>query len=354
MPDITLIPADTLQTIDTVINALSEVKKEVVYTVTAPNGEDEKTYKLTFFFTRNNDAALISVTIADEKYTFSETKYTETIFLPFGTESLYTTEDISAIVTSDPLATNEVTMDEEGTFTIHVTAQDETTDRTYTIYQELGKDTLNTLAMIYLDDAELEHFEPTNTDVYVYKLRSGAGIPNIRVLPSSETVTIETNSEELEDGTFAILHKNQPGDTVTIECSAENGDIRTYRIYFEVSGINYGRPHPSENDVFLRRYGKSQVFVATINSDVTFILYDQAGRLISSNKVPVADPNDIEAAKYALRDSESDGGDRKDVLLDVVDINCGLLININPGQIYFYTFMSGGGNFKSGKIIAMP
>ena len=354
LPDITLIPADTLQTIDTVINALSEVKKEVVYTVTAPNGEDEKTYKLTFFFTRNNDAALISVTIADEKYTFSETKYTETIFLPFGTESLYTTEDISAIVTSDPLATNEVTMDEEGTFTIHVTAQDETTDRTYTIYQELGKDTLNTLAMIYLDDAELEHFEPTNTDVYVYKLRSGAGIPNIRVLPSSETVTIETNSEELEDGTFAILHKNQPGDTVTIECSAENGDIRTYRIYFEVSGINYGRPHPSENDVFLRRYGKSQVFVATINSDVTFILYDQAGRLISSNKVPVADPNDIEAAKYALRDSESDGGDRKDVLLDVVDINCGLLININPGQIYFYTFMSGGGNFKSGKIIAMP
>ena len=354
LPDITLIPADTLQTIDTVINALSEVKKEVVYTVTAPNGEDEKTYKLTIFFTRNNDAALISVTIADEKYTFSETKYTETIFLPFGTESLYTTEDISAIVTSDPLATNEVTMDEEGTFTIHVTAQDETTDRTYTIYQELGKDTLNTLDMIYLDDAELEHFEPTNTDVYVYKLRSGAGIPNIRVLPSSETVTIETNSEEQEDGTFAILHKNQPGDTVTIECSAENGDIRTYRIYFEVSGINYGRPHPSENDVFLRRYGKSQVFVATINSDVTFILYDQAGRLISSNKVPVADPNDIEAAKYAQRDSESDGGDRKDVLLDVVDISCGLLININPGQIYFYSFMSGGGNFKSGKIIAMP
>jgi len=354
LPDITLIPADTLQTIDTVINALSEVKKEVIYTVTAPNGEDEKTYKLTIFFTRNNDAALISVTIADEKYTFSETKYTETIFLPFGTESLYTTEDISAIVTSDPLATNEVTMDEEGTFTIHVTAQDETTDRTYTIYQELGKDTLNTLDMIYLDDAELEHFEPTNTDVYVYKLRSGAGIPNIRVLPSSETVTIETNSEEQEDGTFAILHKNQPGDTVTIECSAENGDIRTYRIYFEVSGINYGRPHPSENDVFLRRYGKSQVFVATINSDVTFILYDQAGRLISSNKVPVADPNDIEAAKYALHDSESDGGDRKDVLLDVVDISCGLLININPGQIYFYSFMSGGGNFKSGKIIAMP
>ena len=42
LPDITLIPADTLQTIDTVINALSEVKKEVIYTVTAPNGEDKR------------------------------------------------------------------------------------------------------------------------------------------------------------------------------------------------------------------------------------------------------------------------------------------------------------------------
>ena len=245
-------------------------------------------------------------------------------------------------------------MDENGTFTIHVWAQDETTDRTYTIYQELGKDTLNTLEMIYLDDVEMENFDPDNNGVYIYRLRDGAGIPNIRVLPSSETVTIESNSEELEDGTYTILHKNQPGDTVKIECSAANGDIRTYRILFEVSGINYGRPHPSEKDVFLRRYGKSQVFVATINSDVLFQLYDQAGRLISSNKVPVADPNDIEAAKYALRDSENDGGGQKDILLDVVDISCGLLININPGQIYFYTFMSSGGHFKSGKIIAMP
>ena len=354
LPDITLIPADTLQTIDTVINALSEVKKEVIYTVTAPNGEDEKTYKLTFFFTRNNDASLISVTIADEKYEFSGTKFSETIFLPFGTEDLYTTEDITAVVKSDPKATHVIEMDENGTFTILVTAQDEKTTWNYTIYQELGKDTLNTLEMIYLDDIEMENFDPDNSGVYIYRLRDGAGIPNIRVLPSSETVTVESNSAEMEDGTFTILHKNQPGDTVKIECSAANGDIRTYRIFFEVSGINYGRPHPSDKDVFLRRYGKSQVFVATINSDVTFFLYDQAGRLISSNKVPVADPNDIEAAKYALRDSENDGGGQKDILLDVVDISCGLLININPGQIYFYSFMSGGGHFKSGKIIAMP
>ena len=354
IPEITLILADTLQLIDTVYNDLSEVKKEVVYTVTAPNGENEKTYKLTFFFTRNNDASLTSVTVGDYTIEFSETKYSETIVLPFGTENKYTTEDISEIVTSDPLATKEIEENEEGTITIRVIAQDETTDRTYTIYQEFGKDTCNTLQMIYLDEIELEHFAPESDSVYVYKLKNGAGIPSITVLRTSENVTIETNSEELEDGTFAILHKNQPGDTVLIECVSLSGKKRVYRIYFEVSGINYGRPHPTENDVFLRRYGKDQLFVTTINSDVAFILYDQAGRQLLVTKVPVADPNDIEVAKYALKDNEDDGGQGKDVLLDVIDLSCGLLIDINPGQIYFYAFVSSGGYFKNGKIIAMP
>ena len=173
-------------------------------------------------------------------------------------------------------------------------------------------------------------------------------------MKTSENVSIETDSKELEDGTYAIMHKNQPGDTIQIECVSLSGEKRIYRIYFEVSGINYGRPHPSANDVFLRRVGKSQLFVAAINSDVTFMLYDQAGRQLLAEKVPVADPNDIEVAKSAFKDNEEDGGQGKDVLLDVIDFSCGKLIDIKPGQIYFYGFISTNGYFKSGKIIAMP
>lgn len=353
VPEIKFIPADTLQRVVRTDNDLTLVKKEVLLTVISPNEENETVYKLTFEFERNNDAVLNSVTVGDYTLEFSDMKFTETILLPFGTENLYTAEDISEIVTSDPLATNEVSMDEAGTITIRVLAQDETTDRTYTIYQEVGKDTCNTLQMIYLNEIELENFAPEKDTVYVYKLKSTDGIPNITVLPTSDSVKIK-DAEELEDGTFMISHKNQPGDTVSIECTALNGKKRVYRIYFEVSDIHYGRTYPTENDVFLRRYGNDQLFVATINSDITFVLYDQASRQISVNKVPVAGPNDIETAKYSFKDSEEEGGQGKDVLLKVIDFSCGLLININPGQIYFYSFISGGKHIKSGKIIAMP
>ena len=84
------------------------------------------------------------------------------------------------------------------------------------------------------------------------------------------------------------------------------------------------------------------------------MLYDQAGRQLLAEKVPVADPNDIEVAKSAFKDNEEDGGQGKDVLLDVIDFSCGKLIDIKPGQIYFYGFISTNGYFKSGKIIAMP
>ncbi len=354
VPEIKCIPADTLQHVEMVENELSVVKKEVLILVVSPNEENETVYKLTFVFNRNNDASLTSVTVGEQTIEFAEMEYTETISLPFGTETKYTLEDITEIVTGDPLAKKEVALDEEGTITIRVIAQDETTDRTYTIYQELGKDTCNTLQMIYLDELELEGYMPDLDTVYVYKLKNGAGIPSITVMKTSENVAIETDSKELEDGTYAIMHKNQPGDTIQIECVSLSGEKRIYRIYFEVSGINYGRPHPSANDVFLRRVGKSQLFVAAINSDVTFMLYDQAGRQLLAEKVPVADPNDIEVAKSAFKDNEEDGGQGKDVLLDVIDFSCGKLIDIKPGQIYFYGFISTNGYFKSGKIIAMP
>ena len=354
VPDIKPIVADTLQHIEMVENELSVVKKEVLILVVSPDEENETVYKLTFIFTRNNDASLTSVTVGDSIVVFDETQYVETITLPFGTESKYTKEDITKINTSDPLAKNEVEMDEEGTITIRVIAQDETTDRTYTIYQVIGKDTCNTLQMIYLNEIELENFAPNKDTVYVFKLKKGDGIPNITVLRTSDNVIIDSDGDELADGTYMIRPKNLPGDTVQIECKSLSGAKRVYRIYFEVSSIYYGRTYPTENDVFLRRYGKDQLFVVTINSDVTFVLYDQAGHQVSVNKVPVADPNDIEVAKTALIDGEDESGAGKDVVLNVTDYSCGLLININPGQIYFYSFLSGGRRIKSGKIIAMP
>ena len=87
--------------------------------------------------------------------------------------------------------------------------------------------------------------------------------------------------------------------------------------------------------------------MATIRKDVTFILYDQTGRMVNKVMVPDAEPNAIKV--------EQDGFDQ-DVLLNVdVDPNAGVLVDINPSQIYFYSFVKGRGKLiKSGKIIALP
>jgi hypothetical protein len=63
------------------------------------------------------------------------------------------------------------------------------------------------------------------------------------------------------------------------------------------------------------------------------------------NTVPTVDPNDAQV--YA------DMFD-KDVLNNVFGFQSGLIINIIPGQLYFYGFYSSDVKFKSGKIIAIP
>ena len=345
LPSMTIEKADSLQTVQISQQQVSKNEIQVIVHVIAPNGEDEGEYLLLFRFMRNDDALLTGINIAltDSTSTpikgFKSTTYNYTYVHPYGSDSSQfisaaNVKSMISYVKSDPLATDTMYVEENGTIRIVVTAQDEKTQNTYSILQTIGKDTVNLIKMIYLDDVEYADFTPEQT-FYVYKLRNGSGsCPTIKAIPMSENAEISITEMPVND-------------TTVIYCTAQDGSDRIYKIFFEESSVNDGLS-ASENDVFIRRVpGAYQLFVATIRKDVTFVLYDQYGHMVYYQQIPDAEPNAINVAQ---------DGFEKDVLLNVdVAPEAGVLIDIIPGQIYFYSFVKGTSAkiIKSGKIMAL-
>lgn len=349
LPDITVEKADSLQTIVIETETLKKTEKIVTVRVIAPNGEDEAEYKLFFDFLRNDDAFLTEIKTAVNDSTFALIKgfksntYSYIYEHPYGSDSSQfissaNVKEKIAYVKSDPLATDSIYVEANGTIRIVVTAQDEKTQSMYSIQQKIGKDTVDFIKMIYLDGEELAGFRPDSMN-YVYKLRNGSGsCPEITAVAMSGNAEVSITQKSVNETSFVICQSDRDKNT-------EN--YRTYRIYFEESTVNDGLT-ATERDVFIRRVaGACQLFVATIRKDVTFILYDQTGHMLYREMIPDAEPNAIKV--------EQDGFDQ-DVLLNVdVDPNAGVLVDINPNQIYFYSFVKGRGKLiKSGKIIALP
>lgn len=339
VPAMKIVKSDPFQTVtvDTVRKTeMDEI--EVLIHVLAPNNEDEAEYKLTFRFARNNDAALKDIKLRGESVKgFKSDKLDYPYAHPYGSDStvFFTKEDVT-IVKSDPLAKDSIYVEENGTIMIVITAQDKKTQSTYSIPQLIGKDTVNTLLMIYLDGEELQGFNPEET-FYTYVLMNGANAtPVVTAVATSDNAEISI--------TDCILGTN---DTTFIFCTAQDGTDRIYRIYFKATAVNDGLP-ATPTDVFIKRVkGANQLFVSTIRKNVAFALYDQMGHLVYLNDVPTADPNSAKVDKI---------GQETDILLNVdIDPTSGLLVDIIPGQIYFYSFIKSKKKIiTSGKIIAMP
>ena len=334
LPNIKVVLADSLQTMDSTYNHISRIETEVIIRIVAPNGEDESEYHLTFHFTLNNDAHVIDVLINGELWeNFQDIEGQQQYAHPFPSDStaFFTAEAIEPIL-SDPQATATVTVDENGVIAIKVVAQDEQTERTYSIRQTLGKDPDNTLKDLTLDGVTIRGFDPEVT-FYTYLLMEGEAVPTVAVVLNSSNADFDIN-------------KKPAGDTTLVTVTAQDGTDRVYAIYFQISGIN-DAAESLASTVFIHRVpGANQLFVSSIRKGVVFRLYDQAGRLVLHTPVQTANPNDVE---YGV-DNEG-----HDVLLNVTDYNSGTIVNILPSQIYFYSFIEAGvRKIKSGKIMALP
>ena len=333
LPSIEVVFSDSMQTADTTRHLLPNGDMQVDVVVTAPNGEDQAIYTLIFHFVKPSDAKLSAITVKEELIADFKPELTEYTFThPYGTpDSLFFTLDDITYELSDERATDTAYIDADHTIFITVLAQDGTTEMTYTIRQIVGKDSNNKLAWITLNGDSLAGFDP-DMDFYTYYLFEGTPVPEVKAQTASENAELD-------------IKEVSAGDTCVITCIAEDQSMRRYYIHFAISAINDGL-EPSANDVLLKRIpGTNKIMVGTLRKGVSFALYDQAGRMVNFQGVPVVDPNDAEVYTDA---------DNKDVLNNFNNPDAALVIDVVPGQPYFYTFFDvKSQKLRTGKIILL-
>ncbi|MBR6493609.1 MAG: hypothetical protein IKT13_06695, partial [Paludibacteraceae bacterium] len=332
LPGIEPVFYDDEQTADTAVYLLATGDIQVDITVTAPNGEDQAIYSITFHFVKPSDATLVSLTINGEEFVDFRPMKTEYVYShPYGTDPLdYFTQDAIQYVLSDSLATDSIYTDESGVINIVITAQDGRTSTTYMIMQVTGEDNDNALAWITINGDSLANFDP-DVLFYTYYIMNGGGAPSLEAGAHSENADVDV-------GRVVV------GDTTNIIVTAADGSERYYKIHFAISDINPGEVASSGDVLFKRVPGSYQYMAATIRNGVSIAMYDQYGHLLFFNRVPVADPNDADVIVDA---------NNKEKLNDVSDTSSGLLIDIIPGQPYFYSFfLNETKKLESGKIMA--
>ncbi len=342
LPDIRFELYDQEQQTDTAIHVLPNGDIQVDVTVTAPNGEDQAIYSIIFQFVKPSDAMLASLGIRDEEFADFRPSKTEYVYAhPYGTDStaFFTADDVTYVL-SDSLATiDSIYMDENNVINVVTLAQDGRTSITYLISQIIAKDGDNALAWITVNGDTLPGFDPEETFYTFYVFESDA--PTVDAAPRSENAEID-------------LGRVLAGDTCRIICTAADGTDRYYYIYFAITSIDPSAESTAD-DVLVKPLGAShQLFIATIRQGVYFALYDQYGKLVYHKPVPPANPNDVEIV------TDQNGIEHVN---NISNLSSGLLVDVIPGQIYYYAFYNGDKNFiqmlkgarakrlKSGKII---
>ncbi len=318
------------QTADTTVYYLPDGDIQIDITVTAANEEDQAIYSIIFHFVKPADATLASLTIkGEELIDFHPTK-TEYVYAhPYGTDPAdYFTIDEVKYVLSDSLAVDTMYMDESGVINIVVVAQDGRTSITYLISQITAEDGDNALAWITIDGDTIPGFDPEVLFYTYYVFESD--MPSLNAEPRSENADVDKG-------------RVSAGDTTTIICTAADGSERYYYVYFAITTVNPG-DEATSGDVLIKRVpGAMQLAAYTVRQGVSIALYDQYGHLLYNERVPVANPNDTEI----VEDS-----DKKEFLNDVDGFNSGLIIDVLPGQPYFYCFYYNGKmKLASGKIM---
>ena len=354
LPRVDFIPGDMAQTVWPEQTKLNANQTMVTLHVVAENEEYGAEYNLIFQFTRNNDTRLKDIKIHGEELAdFNPLKIDYEYKHPYGTDSasFFKAEDVEVLL-HDIAATYQVSIDENGAISIVVTAQDGVSQTTYTIIQTIGLDGDNFLEAILLHVAAedgtvtvdtLRGFDPEIT-FYTYLLPAGAtATPTVEGLKRSPRADVSVKAAAA-------------GDTCIIICTAQDLKERRYYVYFKNSDINVAQ-EATGNDVIAKCLSNTELFVGTIRKDVHFALFDEQGHRLFYEQIPTADPNDA----VVVTDL-----DNKDVLTDIINSRSGLVINITPGKIYFYTFIYGdktimqrlagdkAKKLKSGKIITRP
>ncbi len=320
----------TITRFDTLLLVEGDTMYVTRFLVQAENIEFENEYIITVTVDRNNDAYLTSIFLKGTPLEGFDPETIEyAVAFPVGSDStvFYTAEDVTYLL-SDPKATAIVSVTEEQTIYINVTAQDGKSRMTYVITQQILLDDNNYLIDILLDNISMPNFTP-ELDFYTYYLEEGMTPPTIEAIAQSENAKVSINVKSV-------------GDTSIIACESASKKVRKYYIFFTKSPINDAKT-PTSRDVLLKHVpGTTNIVVATIRKNVVFRLYDVKGHCHGEYKLTTVNTN--------FADIDLDSEDQEHLFN--FDNAMGLEIHLIPNQFYLYTFMEDDKRIlQSGKLL---
>ena len=201
-------------------------KNTFTITVTAQNGE-KKTYTVTV--TRaaaSNDNTLKSLTVSTGTLSpsFSSSQLSYTVSVPYNVTSITISAGANhnaATVSGDIGKALSLSVGTK-TFSITVKAQDGST-KTYTVTVTRQKCTDNTLKSLSVSGYKFtEDFNPSKTDYITVNIPYITGTITINAVKNHDTATVE--------GTGTKTLSAAGGEVFEIKVTAQNGDVRIYRI----------------------------------------------------------------------------------------------------------------------------
>ncbi len=201
-------------------------KNTFTITVTAQNGE-KKTYTVTV--TRaaaSNDNTLKSLTVSTGTLSpsFSSSQLSYTVSVPYSVTSITISAGANhsaATVSGDIGKALSLSVGTK-TFSITVKAQDGST-KTYTVTVTRQKCTDNTLKSLSVSGYKFtEDFSPSKTDYITVNIPYITGTITINAVKNHDTATVE--------GTGTKTLSAAGGEVFEIKVTAQNGDVRIYRI----------------------------------------------------------------------------------------------------------------------------
>ena len=205
------------------VNPAASVPGTTTVVVTAEDGTTEKTYTVNFTVAPNNDATLNDLKIDGTTVTgFDPAILIYNVVLAYGTTTVPTVtatpNDENASHVVNPAASLP------GTTTVVVTAEDGTTEKTYTVNFTIAPNENATLSDLKIDGTTVANFDPS---VLVYNIELAYGTTTVPTVTATPT---DTNASHVVNPAASL-----PGST-TVVVTAEDGTTKkTYTVNFTIA-----------------------------------------------------------------------------------------------------------------------
>jgi len=358
--------------------------------VVAEDGESSEEYTVTFLIKENiplrpeesENTSLQTIMINQQKlstklgfnqdFTPEITDYY--LVYPIGTDpsSFFTDSDVDAspedslatisknqevVATAKDTADNDIVV----STCIHILVKAPAGNvSTYNIYQTIMLDSLNhaTELLIANSDGELQALPGFDPQIYYYEYILADIYTNApdfmlnydntdsRFAYVKQSLANNSRVVESDDNTNYADDNSEDDPTYHIYYRAENGTKYTYKIKFRRTDIKRAQK-PMEGDVLIQPIpGSTQIAVASLRANVVFSIYDMAGKMVESVKLPEGNPNSF---------ITTTDGYGQTYFGHLTDLSSCTIITLEANKIYFWVFTENSKRkIKSGKLTILP